>query len=131
MAVTLGELAGFSVPSAVGGLAWAADAGPATLYIALVCAGAGEGTILAGAQWIALRDALPALSARRWIASTVGAAGLAWSLGMLPSTLGDRLGRVPVFVLAPTLALGGTVLLLSIGSAQALVLRAHVARRWW
>jgi hypothetical protein len=111
-------------------VAWALDAPPAALYATLVCAGACEGAVLASAQWIVLKDALPALSAQRWIAATAAAAALAWSLGMLPSTLGDRLEAVPLIVLAPVFAAGGIVLLLSIGGAQSLVLRAHVTRAW-
>ncbi len=49
---------------------------------------------------------------------------------MLPSTIGDRLGAVPVLVLVPAFSAGGIVLLLSIGGAQSLVLRAHVTRAW-
>lgn len=132
VAVTLGELAGFTIPSLVGAIAWTLDARSGLLYALLVLAGAGEGAVLGTAQWLVLRDPLPDLSPGRWIGATGGAAALAWSLGMLPSTLGERLEAVPTAVLIPAVALGGTALLLSIGAAQALVLHAHVARtrRW-
>ena len=84
VAVTLGELAGFTIPSIVGGVAWALDTPPVAFYATLVCAGACEGAVLASAQWIVLRDVPPTLSARRWITATAAAAALAWSLGMLP-----------------------------------------------
>src|SRR3990172_5456371 len=83
VAVTLGELVGFTIPSIVGGVAWALAAPPVVLYATLVCAGAGEGAGLASAQWIVLREALPTLAARRWIAATSAAAAIAWSLGLL------------------------------------------------
>ncbi len=130
VAVTFGELVGFSVPSIAGGIAWALGAAPGALFATLVCAGAGEGVVLATAQWIVLRDELPRLPARQWIGATAGAAAFAWGLGMLPSTLGDRLGAVPVVLLAPALGAGGIGLLLSIGTAQSLVLRNHVRRAW-
>ena len=130
VAVTLGELVGFSVPSIAGGIAWALRAAPGVLYATLVCAGAGEGAVLATAQWIVLRDELPRLPARSWIGVTAAAAAFAWGLGMLPSTLGDRLGAVPFVLLAPALGAGGIALLLSIGTVQSLVLRSHVRRAW-
>lgn len=130
VAVTLGELAGFGIPSLVGGLAWTLDVPPRQMYALLVVAGAGEGAVLGSAQWIVLREVLPALSARDWVAATAGAAAFAWSLGMLPSTLGDALEDVPAVVLAPALAAGGVGLLLSVGAAQAAVLRPHVERAW-
>lgn len=130
VAVTLGEFAGFAVPTVAGGVAWVLEAPPGVLYAVLVCAGACEGAVLGGAQWIVLRDPLPLLSARRWILATAAAAALAWSLGMLPSTLGSRLEDVPPALLVPAAAVGGVVLLLSIGVAQSFVLRGHVLRAW-
>jgi len=130
VAVMLGELAGFAVPTVVGGVAWALEPSPGVLYAVLVCAGACEGAVLAGAQWIVLRNPLPRLPARAWILATAAAAALAWSLGMLPSTLGDRLEDVPLALLVPVSVAGGAVLLLSIGVAQSLVLRRHVVRAW-
>jgi len=82
------------------------------------------------AEWIVLRDELPGLPARSWIGATAAAAALAWGLGMVPSTLGDRLGAVPVALLVPAFGAGGIALLLSIGTAQSLVLRGRVRRAW-
>jgi hypothetical protein len=130
VAVTLGELAGFTIPSLAGWIAWSLGAPPAALYALLVVAGAGEGAVLGAAQWLVLRDPLPYLSSKRWIGATAGAAAFAWSLGMLPSTLGERMESIPLALLAPALAMGGTALLVSIGVAQALVLRGHVERAW-
>ena len=77
-----------------------------------------------------LREVLPTLAARQWIAATAGAAALAWSLGMLPSTTGEHLDGLPALVLAPAFTVGGIVLLFSIGGAQALVLRTYVEGAW-
>ena len=49
---------------------------------------------------------------------------------MLPSTLGERLDGVPLLVLGPAFTAGGVVLLVSIGAAQSVILRAHVTRAW-
>lgn len=130
VAVTAGELAGFAVPSLVGATAWTLDVPPAAFYALLLAAGAGEGAVLGTAQWLVLREPLPDLDSRPWITATAAAAAFAWSLGMLPSTLGERLENVPLSVLVPAMSVGGVALLLSIGTAQALVLRRHVERVW-
>lgn len=129
-AVTLGELLGFAIPSTVGGIAWSLDASPIAFYFLLVAAGAGEGAVLGVAQWLVLRNPLPELSRGRWIGATAAAAALAWSLGMLPSTLGDRMESVPLALLAPVVGVGCLALLLSVGAAQAVVLEKHVRGAW-
>jgi hypothetical protein len=128
--VSLGELLAFTIPSFVGGVAWQLEAAPVTLYVALVAAGAGEGAVLGTAQWLALRHELPRVRARAWIGATSLAAAFAWSLGLLPSTLGEHLEIVPLVLLVPALAVGGLTMLFSIGVAQALVVRRQVARAW-
>ena len=130
VAVTLGELVGFAIPSFVGGAAWALGAPSALLYAALVCAGAGEGAVLGAAQWLVLREPLPSLSSREWIGATAGAAAFAWSIGMVPSSLGEAFSDLPVFVLVSAVAVGGVAILLSIGTAQAFVLRGLAERTW-
>jgi hypothetical protein len=130
VAVTLGELVGFAIPSIVGGAAWAFGAPPLLLYAALVCAGAGEGAVLGAAQWLVLREPLPSLSSLKWIGATAGAAAFAWSIGMLPSSLGEAFSDLPVLVLGPAVAAGGVAIFLSIGTAQAIVLRSHAGRTW-
>jgi hypothetical protein len=64
--------------------------------------------------------------------ATAGAAALAWAIGLLPSTVGGGLAGWPVPLLIALATVGGLVLLLSIGTAQWLVLREHVPRagRW-
>ena len=94
VAVTVGELVGFTVPSIAGGIAWALGAAPGVLFEVLVCAGACEGSMLA----------------------TRSGSSCATSFrGCL---------------LVPAFGAGGIALLLSIGTAQSLVLRGRVRRAW-
>jgi deazaflavin-dependent oxidoreductase (nitroreductase family) len=131
-ATTLGELAGFAVPTAVWGAAAAAGLGDRATALPVILAGAGEGAVLGFAQSRALRIELPAVRPRAWIGATAGAAALAWAIGMAPSTFHEALSSWPTPVLIALGAVGGVTLLVSIGVAQALVLRHHVlhAERW-
>ena len=128
--VTVGEATGFLVPAltaaAVGG------SRPSLAVPALVAAGVAEGTLLGAAQAHVLRRALPHLPARRWVLATALAAGVAWVLGLLPSWLGDTVPSVPSGVVVVVGVVAGFLLLLTIGTAQALVLRGRVRRpeRW-
>jgi hypothetical protein len=119
--VTVAELAGFTAPVLVGAVT--ATAPPAVAVIALVLAGAIEGTLLGYGQASVLRRALTGFPTAHWVACTAGGASLAYLLGMLPATVGGS------WWLAAVLAVP---LLLSIGLAQWLVLRGRVrwARRW-
>jgi hypothetical protein len=132
VAVTAGELAGFSIPAIVGATAYAAGLDGLGFLAALVIAGAGEGAVLGLAQSHVLCRCIPALRRRDWVVATASAAAFAWLLGMLPSTLGERLEQVPLALLIPFAALGAVALLLSIGVAQWVVLRHHLPRasRW-
>jgi len=135
---TIGELVGFGGLPVVGGaIALVLTAGLSTeirsltLYGFAVLGGLGEGAVLAWFQLRVLRDRFPLLSPRRWIAATALAAAAAWMLGMLAPTLDDLIGlpgaaQVAIWIPASVL------ILLSIGSAQAWVLRAVVEapRRW-
>lgn len=123
--VTLAEAAGFTVPAAVGVAVTAAPSKPTTTLFAMVLAGSVEGAVLGSAQ----ADCLyrwRVLPVRRWwiIATSLGAA-FAWSLGMLPSTLGgvSWTARTAVAV-----GIGGLMLLTSLPLAQYFVLRDHVER---
>lgn len=46
-----------------------------------------EGVIVGHAQWRVLRRALPGLSRGSWVRATAVGAGVAWLLGMIPSTV--------------------------------------------
>jgi hypothetical protein len=124
---TVAECAGFAVPALVGLAAWRLDAAPAPFFLALVAAGTVEGAMLGIGQQRALRHVLP-VSARAWPLWTAAGAGLAWAIGMLPSTLID-LGT-PVWVALALFAPLAPVLLLSIGAAQWFVLRHHLPGAW-
>jgi len=128
--VSVGELAGFCVPTAAATLL--ADLPPVALLGAMVVAGAAEGTVLGWTQARVLREALPAASGHRWVALTAAGAALAWFCGMLVPTAYETWHHWPVPVQLALLAVLATVLLTSIGMAQWLELRRHVkhAGRW-
>jgi hypothetical protein len=66
---------------------------------------------------------------RRWVLATSVGAALAWSIGMLPSTLGG-LSWTPRTVIA--VGMGALILLGSLPTAQYVLLRDHVSRAiWW
>lgn len=102
-----------------------------------------EGLLVGSAQARALRGALPGLPGADWIKATMLGAGMAWLLGMVPSTLAALAAAGPSGSAAPmteppALAQYGLALLLGavtgpvLGLGQWLVLRRHVARagRW-
>jgi hypothetical protein len=106
---------------------YALDAAAVLQYVALVAAGAVEGAVLALGQAFVLRRELPRFDSRAWTAATAAAAALAWSIGLLPSTVGDRIDDVPLAAAVPA----GVVLvtlLLPLGVAQWWVLRRYVER---
>src|SRR5215217_6275061 len=88
LVVTLAEAVGFTVPAAVGVAVTAASWEPVVSLLAMVLAGSVEGAALGAAQADCLYrwGVLPAR--RRWVAATSVGAAVAWSIGMLPSTLG-------------------------------------------
>lgn len=129
--VTVGEVVGFLAPALVAVLLTAADAAAWVLYLAMLPAGAIEGACLGFAQAWALRRHLPHLSRTAFTGATALAATLAYAIGMLPSTVGEALTDLPMPVLIIVAGVAGVVLLLSIGTAQALVLRRIGLGSWW
>jgi hypothetical protein len=125
LVVTLGEAIGFMVPAVVGAGMSAASWAPLPILIAMVLAGAVEGAVLGAAQADCLYRWRVLPLRRRWIAATTLGAAVAWSLGMLPSTLGDLNRTVGTVVLV---GIGGLILLSSLPLAQYFVLRDHVRR---
>jgi len=124
--VTAGELAGFSLPAAVG--VWSAEARPAAQLFAMATAGLFEGALLGLAQALVLQRVLPGFRPRAWIAATSLAAAAAWFLGMLPAATHDTWSTWPVGWTVVAGAGGGLALLCSIGLAQALVTPQGVRR---
>lgn len=99
-----------------------------------------EGVLVGYAQGKVLHERLPRLSLRRWIQLTAVGAGLAWTLGMIPSTIaslhashqdsgGPPFEGPMVFVAAAAM---GIVLGPFLGVPQWLELRKHLAQAgWW
>lgn len=118
VSVTLAEAVGFAVPAVVGGTLGFLAAPAGVVYPAMILAGACEGVLLGYGQSIGFGSAVPR---SRWILATAAGAATAWSIGMLPSTLGGiEFGSPWMIVLAAVL---GFVLLLSIPTLQWMVLR--------
>jgi hypothetical protein len=105
-----------------------------------------EGVIVGYAQWRVLREPLPALSRAAWIRATAVGAGVAWLLGMIPSTVMSLVsepagapaqaaasaGEPGALVMYLAAAGMGLVLGPILASAQYVVLRRHVAHAgWW
>lgn len=130
LVVTLGEVAGFALPAVVGPLT--SDRSAAVSYPALVAAGLVEGAVLGWAQWSVARRRLPALSRRRWVGLTSVGAAAAYAIALLAPVFWDSLGEWAIGLQVVVFALGGTLLLLTIGTAQWVELRRHVPRatRW-
>jgi hypothetical protein len=62
----------------------------AAIVLALLAVIAGtliEGTVVGTAQWLVLKGPLPLMRWRMWVLATGAGAFLAWTLGMVPSTL--------------------------------------------
>ncbi|MGD9889723.1 MAG: hypothetical protein AB7R89_13340 [Dehalococcoidia bacterium] len=137
MATALGEVLGFAVPAVVGlNLLWlfgeVDSAGRAvTFYPLVLLAGMGEGAVLGTAQWVVLHRVLPSLTAHAWVGATAIAAGGAWALGLLPSSV-DAAVTLPPEAQAGAWVVIAPVLLCSIGVAQWIVLPHHLdgAGRW-
>jgi hypothetical protein len=138
LAFTLGEIVGFVGIPVLGAMLTLALTGSldtrsraVVLDLVAILGGLGEGTVLGWFQARALKPLLPRLSTSRWVAATAGAAAFAWTCGMLAPTLDDLFtlsvtGQVAIWIPASIL------ILISIGTAQAWVLRAHLAswRQW-
>jgi hypothetical protein len=98
-----------------------------------------EGSVVGTAQWLVLRQALPGVRWRSWVLVTALGACVAWTLGMIPSTVmslgGDtgaaapEMSDIAIYGLA---TLMGFVLGPILGTPQWLVLRRHVRKAgWW
>ena len=131
--VATGELLGFLLPAVAGVLG--RDLGAATQLLIAPAAGLAEGALLGLAQAVVLRPVWPSFRTGPWVLATSLAAALAWFLGMLPSTTHDTWTRWPaVWVVVVGVSLG-SLLLASIGAAQALAMppgtRGRLAWMGW
>lgn len=135
---TIGELVGFGGVPVLGGAVslWAttgleSDLRSVVLYLVAVAGGFGEGAVLAWFQLRVLRTGLPMVNSRGWILATGIAASIAWMLGYLAPTLDELVGLSPTTQIVIWIP-ASILILLSIGSAQAMILTGVVARprRW-
>ena len=98
-----------------------------------------EGVVVGALQWWALKDALPGLKARTWLGFTALGAGIAWTLGVVPSTLlnveaeaGAEWAEPSTALVLGLAALMGLALGPVLATPQWVVLRKHVAKAaWW
>jgi hypothetical protein len=126
--VTAGEALGFLVAAS---LATAVGADPTWVGTGLmIAAGTVEGAVLGGAQATVLRVLLPGRLVRQWVPLTAAAAGVAWFLGMLPSSTYDVWDTWPVAILVPIGVVLGALVLISLGVAQWLLLRQVLPAAW-
>lgn len=128
--VTVAEAAGFVTPAVVGALL--AGGPDQVMTLALLGAGAVEGTLLGAGQVWVLRTVLPRLPVARYVVATALGAALAYAIAMVPVLLGERLTRMPGWALVGGGLVLGAALLATIGTAQWTVLRSLVPRagRW-
>lgn len=142
LANSVGEVVGLGLAAATAA-GWVLTVGePKTALAALALAGVmiligtGEGVIVGLAQWLVLRHRLHHLRRRDWVMATALGALVAWTLGMLPSTLmamNESAGSSPppemsdalTYLLAATM---GSVLGPILGIPQWRVLRRHLPR---
>jgi hypothetical protein len=123
--VTLAETLGFGVAASVAALVAVSGIAPVPGYLLTVAGGAVEGAMLGAGQWLGMPGSRPAAAA--WVLATAAGAAVAWSIGMLPSTVGfDPFSGAA----APVFVGGALVLLASITVAQWLVIRRRRALRW-
>ncbi|WP_343287291.1 hypothetical protein [Gordonia sp. SID5947] len=128
--MTVAESLGFLVPVAGMGICASAGWSPLATWLTVAVFGAGEGALLGLGQAGAMHGTEVAVPVLRWVAVTSAAAAFAWLLGSAPSTLhdagvvddGSHLASWAAF------GVGGLLLLLSIPTAQYLVLRDLVPR---
>lgn len=144
------EAFGLGATLALGGLATRAlesHPDPLTVLLgalaAVACGVMLEGVLVGLAQAWALRTRIASLSVRDWTLASAAGAGIAWLLGMVPSTLmallqGAATGTAadvaepPAWMQYSLAVAMGLVLGPVLGWAQVLVLRRHVLRpyRW-
>ena len=125
VAVTIGEALGFAIAATTAVVAVGLGLPEPWRYPVFVLAGAVEGATLGAAQLVGMGAHRPNPPA--WIGATALGAAIAWSIGMLPSTLAVPLTSPLGIVL---LVVGAAALLASLPMAQWLVIRsrAHAAR---
>lgn len=123
--MSIGEGVGFAIAAGAATLIFAAGIGDPAALILVIAAGACEGSALGTGQLLGMRTGRP--PAARWIGATALGAAVAWTLGMMPSTLGLDMGSPWVILFV---VIGALVLLASIPVAQWLALARPQTFRW-
>lgn len=118
------------MPSVIGALTVVADLPQLAQMFAMIGAGLCEGTILGLFQARVLSKYIKQFNSSAWIKATALGAGVAWTIGMLPSTIGEKLQSISLWVLIPSAVVLGSALLLSIGAAQYIVLKRYVSNAY-
>ena len=117
LAVTAGEATGFLIPAAAGGMVALTAAPTWTVYPVMIGAGACEGALLGLGQSLGFGPSVVPRAA--WVTATAAGAAVAWSIGMLPSTLAGFDPGSPGAL--PEVFVGAVLLLVSIPTLQWLV----------
>jgi hypothetical protein len=140
---SLAELLGLGGSAVIGAVLyqWLGDTAVATLILGLTMILAGtflEGAMVGWLQWRVLQRPFPLMPRRSWIRATAVGAAIAWTLGMLPSTVMSltaeasstpppEISNALVYALA---ALMGLLLGPILAVPQWTVLRRYVKRAW-
>jgi hypothetical protein len=109
----------------------------------LILLGGYEGVVVGYAQWLVLRNVFGTMQARSWVTATAVGSIVAWTAGMVPSTVAafaePAAGsarqlelELPMALIVTLTAFGGAFVGALLGSAQMFVLRRFVAHAgWW
>lgn len=89
-----------------------------------------EGVVVGLFQWRVLRRAFPRITRREWVGATALGAGIAWILGMLPSTILSLTMEASPTPDAPVQE-PGTAVILMLAAAMGFVLGAILAAPQW
>ena len=112
----------------------------APTILGVLAATAIEGSLVGTAQWLVLRRPLPKLHWYVWVGATALGAGIAWTLGMLPSTVlfagpesttaaPGPMSDLVIYALAAALGLAAGA---TLSIPQGWVLRQYVPKAsWW
>lgn len=128
MVVWVGECLAFSIPAAAWGMLEVAGVPALVIFAGVAVAGIGEGAVLGFAQSRVLPLFVRGIDARRWVRFTALGAGVAWALGMLPSTLNDLGAPLAVTIAVGIVAM--PLLVLALSAPQAHLLRGHIDDAW-
>jgi hypothetical protein len=127
--VVVGESAGFAVAATVA-VAASATLSDGWSLPAIIAGGVAEGALLGLAQSVAWSRIGERVNRGRWVALTAAGAGIAWVLGMTPSTLG--VSEWPLAVVVVVMPVLAVALLASIPALQWLELRRQLPHpTWW